>query len=213
MSKLKYLLYQPKGIEPDPRPLIVFLHGIGERGDDLELVKKWGLPRAIEAGVVQLPAYVAVPQCPADEAWSAITDKLDLLLDDLLVQQPIDPDRVYLTGFSMGGYGTWAWAVKRPERFAALLPVGGSQFVDDFLTRDDLMCLRAKPLWLVHGALDQAVPVRGADEVAAALAQIGANFGYTRYPDATHGGTSDRAYTDQAIYRWLLAQKRNEAKS
>ncbi len=213
MSKLKYLLYQPQGIEPDPRPLIIFLHGIGERGDDLELVKKWGLPRVIEGGVVQLPAYVAAPQCPADEAWSAITDKLDTLLDDLLAEQPIDPDRVYLTGFSMGGYGTWVWAVKRPERFAALLPVGGSGFFDDFLTRDDLQRLRTKPLWLVHGALDQAVAVRGADEVAAALAEIGANFGYTRYPDANHGGTSDRAYIDRAIYRWLLAQKRNEAKS
>ncbi len=209
MSKLKYLLYRPKGIEPDPRPLIIFLHGIGERGDDLELVKKWGMPRAIEAGVVQLPAYVAVPQCPADEAWSAITDQLDLLLDDLLAEQPVDRDRIYLTGFSMGGYGTWAWAVKRPERFAALLPVAGSQFFDDFLTHDDLKRLRAKPLWLVHGALDQAVSVRGADEVAAALAEIGANFGYTRYPDATHGGTSDRAYTDVAIYRWLMAQRRS----
>lgn len=213
MSQLKYLLYRPKGIEPDPRPLIVFLHGIGERGDDLELVKKWGLPRAIETGVVQLPAYVAVPQCPDDEAWSAITDRLDLLLDDLLAEQPIDPNRVYLTGFSMGGYGAWAWAVKRPERFAALLPVGGTGFFDSLLTRDDLYRLRALPLWLVHGALDQAVPVSGADDVAATLSAIGANFGYTRYPDATHGGTSDRAYTDQAIYRWLLAQKRNEAKS
>ncbi len=177
------------------------------------MVKQWGLPRAIETGVVQLPAYVAVPQCPADDVWSAITDQLDVLLDDLLAEQPIDPDRVYLTGFSMGGYGTWTWAVKRPERFAALLPVGGSAFIDGVLTRDDLYCLRALPLWLVHGALDQAVSVSGADDVAAALAEIGANFGYTRYPDATHGGTSDRAYIDPAIYRWLLAQKRNEAKS
>lgn len=208
MIALKYLLFPPKGDQPAPHPLIIFLHGSGERGDDLELVKKWGLPRYAASGEVELPAFVAVPQCPDGEVWSALTDSLDVLLDGLLSQHPIDPDRVYLTGFSLGGYGTWVWGSARPERFAALVPVGGSAWFDGLFERADLERLRSTPIWMVHGAADQAVSVSGADEVAAALTSIGANFGYTRYPDATHGGTSDRAFRDMELYRWLLAQRR-----
>lgn len=211
MNKLKYLLYPPAGIEPPPRPLIIFLHGIGERGDDLELVKKWGLPRAIEAHTVELPAYVAVPQCPADVRWGDVLDGLDAMLDELLANHPIDPDRVLLTGFSMGSFATWLWAIKRPDRFAALMPVGGSGSRPAYeLRAADLSHLRDKPIWMVHGAQDQTVSVAGADEFVAALVQLGASFGYTRYPDATHGGTSDRAFTDMTILRWLLAQKRGQ---
>ncbi len=211
MKPLKYLLYAPQGEAQAPYPLIIFLHGIGERGDDLELVKKWGLPHYAETGEVELPAYVAVPQCPADVRWDDVIDALDAMLDDLLALLAIDEDRVYLTGFSMGGFGTWAWARQRAERFAALMPVGGSgNSHAHVFSQDDLAHLKTKPIWMVHGAVDTAVPVSGADDVAAALARLGANFGYTRYPDATHGGTSDRAFADMALYRWLLAQKRGQ---
>jgi predicted peptidase len=209
MTDLRYLLYPPVGDEQDAYPLIIFLHGIGERGDDLELVKKWGLPRAAELDEVALPAYIAAPQCPDDVHWSDIADRLDAMLDELLTSYPIDSDRVYLCGFSMGSFGTWTWALKRPERFAALMPVGGNGYWSVFaLDQIDFSILRTMPIWMVHGALDAAVPVSGADDFAQALVQVGANFGYTRYPDATHGGTSDRAFKDMEIYRWMLAQKR-----
>lgn len=209
MKPLRYLLYPPQGDDPAPHPLIVFLHGIGERGTDLELVKKWGLPKATETGEVALPAYIAAPQCPDDVNWSEITDWLDAMLDDLLANYPINPDRVYLGGFSMGSFGTWAWALKRLERFAALLPVGGNGYWSVFaLEQIDFSILRTIPIWMVHGAKDDAVPVAGADDFAQALVQVGANFGYTRHPDATHGETSDRAFRDMTILNWLLAQKR-----
>jgi predicted peptidase len=207
VKPLHYLWYPPKAAPQAPHPLIVFLHGIGERGEDLELVKKWGLPRFTESGEITLPACIAAPQCPAEVRWDGVIDGLDAMLDELLAQHPIDADRVYLTGFSMGGFGTWQWASRSLERFAALMPVGGSALPDPA----DLERMKQTPIWMVHSALDQAVPVKGADEVAAALAALGSNFGYTRYPDATHGGTSDRAFSDKALYRWLLAQKREKS--
>ena len=202
MTPLKYLLYPPKAEPPAPYPLIIFLHGVGERGDDLELLKKYGLPHYTEIGEVTLPAYIAVPQCPAEVRWDEVLDELDTMLAELLANQPIDPKRVYLIGFSMGGFGTWSWALRRPERFAALMPVGGSGFLTHELER-----LKDKPLWMIHGALDPIVAVGGADATAARLSALGSKFGYTRYPDANHGQTSDRAFADMALYRWLLAQK------
>lgn len=212
MKPLQYLWYPPKGEAQPPYTLIIFLHGIGERGDDLPLVKKWGLPKFTETGEIALPAYIAAPQCPADVRWGDVTDALDAMLDDLLAQHPIDPDRVYLTGFSMGGYGTWAWALKRPERFAALLPVGGSGFVSAYhLDNADLAALKDVPVWMVHSAGDMAVSVSGADAFYAALLAHRSDFGYTRYPDADHGGTSDRAFRDMTLFNWLLAQKRKSS--
>ncbi len=202
MTPLRYLLYPPKIEAEVPYPLIIFLHGVGERGDDLELVKKYGLPHYVETSEVKLPAYIAVPQCPADVRWHDELEALDAMLDDLLAQNPIDPSRVYLTGFSLGGFGTWAWALRSPERFAAIMPVGGSGFLTDELER-----LKNKPIWIVHSAADPVVSIRGADEIAVSLARLGSNFGYLRYPDATHGQTSDRAFADMALYRWMLAQK------
>ncbi|MFN8452613.1 MAG: prolyl oligopeptidase family serine peptidase [Anaerolineae bacterium] len=212
MKPLKYLLYQPTGDVQDVYPLVIFLHGIGERGDDLNRVKKWGLPRYAESGEVALPAYLVAPQCPDDVHWSDIPDRLDAMLDELLANYPIDADRVYLTGFSMGSFGTWRWSLRRPERFAALLPVGGNGYWSVFaLEHFDFTPLKSIPLWMVHGALDAAVPVAGADEFAAALVAVGANFGYTRYPDANHGESCDRAFIDRTILNWLLAQKRGSS--
>lgn len=212
MKPLSYLLYPPEDGAAPPHPLIIFLHGIGERGDDLELVKKWGLPKFAESGAIRLPAYIAAPQCPADVRWADVTDALDTFLDDLLAQLPLDPERIYLTGFSMGSFGTWAWALRQPRRFAALLPVGGSGFTaQNHLEGADLAGLKHVPIWIVHSAEDSAVPVGGADQFYAALLAGRADFGYTRYPDATHGGTSDRAFSDPTILSWLLAQKRKSS--
>ena len=132
-----------------------------------------------------------------------VLDELDAMLDELLAKNPIDPKRVSLIGFSLGGFGTWAWAAKRPERFSALMPLGGTVLPK----LSDLRRLQVKPIWIVHGALDQSVSVRGADQVALSLPALGGTLGYTRYPDADHGQTSDRAFRDLTILNWLLAQK------
>ncbi len=211
MKPLKYLLYPPKGAADNPPlfPLIIWLHGVGERGDDLGIVKINGVPFYVEKGTVALPAYIAAPLCPAGQDWSDNLDGLSHLLDELIAQNPIDPARIYLIGFSMGGFGVWTWGIHQPERFAALMPVAGSGFkFRDFLPPADFSRISKLPIWIVHGALDEAVPVSGADEFAAILSAYGATYGYNRYPDANHVLTFDRAFTDMTLYGWLLAQKR-----
>lgn len=214
MSELQYLFYPPNGVDTnEPAPLILFLHGSGERGTELALVKKWGLPRYLDQGH-SLPAYAVAPQCPSDDKrWENMLDDLDALLARLLREYPIDPNRVLLTGFSMGGFGTWQWALRSPERFAALMPVGGHGFAHNryFAADADLCALRNVPIWMVHGAQDEVVPVAGADEFYNILLGCGANIGYTRYPHARHGMTSDLTYSDYTYYDWLLQQKREKS--
>lgn len=222
---LRYLLYSPSEIRqpageeafasPLPEgegagvrvlyPLIIFLHGIGERGDDLELVKKWGVPKYLETGGT-LPAYVVAPQCPDTVWWGEIIPDLDVMLDTLLATYPIDPDRVTLTGFSMGGFGTWQWALIRPARFAAIAPVAGTGYHrPEWEMRGDFGALRM-PIWAIHSAADLAVPVEPADEVVTHMRMLGANIRYTRYDDADHGQTSDRAFSSAELYNWLLSR-------
>ncbi|MDZ4764390.1 MAG: phospholipase [Chloroflexota bacterium] len=206
-SPLRYLWYPPTNAD-SPTPLILFLHGVGERGDDLELVKRHSLPRFLEEGGA-LPAFVCVPQCPDGERWEDVLDALDAMLDHLLATQPIDPDRVYLTGFSLGSYGTWSWAIARPDRFAALMPVGGNGLRHSTYTFDqDFEAIQHLTVWMIHSAGDMTVRVDGADFFAARMTALKMNFGYTRYPHLSHGGTADAAFWDQQHYDWLLAQRR-----
>jgi predicted peptidase len=209
--ELKYALYGPDDLSTQDRwPLIIFLHGSGERGDDLELAKKHGLPQYIDAGH-EILGFVVVPQCPLDYQWHELVDSLEALLDKLLADYPIDQERVYLTGFSMGGLGGWQWAINRPERFAALVPVGGSGLhFKDFVLTGDICALRGLPVWIIHSYEDAAVPIKGADEAVAALAICEGNYRYTRYPDADHVETCRRAYYDPALYEWMLNQKRQQ---
>ena len=110
---MKYLLYLPKGYEQKPSwPLVLFLHGAGERGDNLDLVKKNGLPQLIAAGK-EFPFIVVSPQCPTDQSWEPF--ELTALLDDIVEKYKVDQDRVYVTGLSMGGFGTWALAARTPD--------------------------------------------------------------------------------------------------
>ncbi|MFN8379206.1 MAG: dienelactone hydrolase family protein [Anaerolineae bacterium] len=206
---LPYLIYPPgAGAMGEPAPLIVFLHGSGERGTDLAGVKVWGPLRYLDEGHT-LPAYVSAPQCPLGVRWDDRLDELDRYLDILLRDHPIDPDRVLLTGFSMGGFGTWQWALRHPERFSALMPVAGSGFhFRDYRVGPDLSPLKHVPIWIFHGAQDEVVPVSGADEFCSTLLEYGASVGYTRYPHSRHTDTSDLVYWDTVHYDWLLKQKR-----
>jgi predicted peptidase len=122
-KQIKYLLYEPKEYtDKKACPLLIFLHGAGERGDDLELVKKHGPPKLIESGV-DFPFFVASPQLPPDEWWSPST--VLWVLRDVQSRVNVDADRVYLTGLSMGGYGTWETAARYPHLFAAIAPICG----------------------------------------------------------------------------------------
>jgi predicted peptidase len=195
--ELPYLLYAPEGADVRADwPLAVFLHGSGERGADLALAAKHGLPRWLEEGG-EFDGYVLVPQCPKGRQWEDVLDGLDAMVERVAGENPVAAERILLTGFSMGGYGGWSWALRDPARFAAFAPVAGSRLPGP----PD--ALRGLPIWIFHGAADTHVPVAGADECAAALAKAGIPFGYTRYPDADHGSTSRLAYADPELRRWM----------
>jgi predicted peptidase len=203
--KAKYLLYLPKeyGKEAGKKwPLLIFLHGSGESGDDLEKVKVHGPPKLIAAGK-EFPFIVVSPQAPLVPRRGWDNEVLNTLLDDLIAKYTVDEDRVYLTGLSMGGYGTWAWAAASPERFAALVPIcGGGQ---------PRMARRMKdiPIRVYHGAKDTAVPLKESEDMVEALKQAGADVKLTVYPDAGHDSWT-ATYDTPELYTWLLEQKRKK---
>src|SRR5262245_46633890 len=123
---LNYWLYLPPDYESrDKWPLVMFLHGRGERSDDLDLVKLHGLPKNIVEGQ-HFPFVIVAPQCPITSYWSEQTEALNALIDHIIASYLIDINRVYLTGLSMGGTGTWFLAGRFPEKFAAIAPICGS---------------------------------------------------------------------------------------
>lgn len=192
--------------EPDRRwPLLMFLHGAGERGDDIELVKKHGPPKLIAAGRA-FPFIVVAPQCPADDWWTSTRQILTLkaLLDAIIAAHRVDPDRVYLTGLSMGGYGTWQLACEYPGLFAAIAPICGGG------PRQLAYRLRRVPAWAFHGARDSVVPPSESDVMVEALRRAGGTAQFTLYPEAGHDAWT-AAYDDPALYDWMLRQVRPPA--
>lgn len=201
--RLKYLIYLPKGYDQDTEkkwPLILFLHGAGERGDDLEKVKIHGPPKIVEKGR-DLPFIVISPQCPADSWWEPFP--LNALLDEVQERYRVDPDRVYLTGLSMGGFGTWELAARYPERFAAIAPICGGG--------NRLLAGRLKniPVWAFHGDKDPVVPVGRTDEMVEALQRAGGQVKYTRYPGVQHDSWT-AAYANPELYEWFLSHERGK---
>jgi predicted peptidase len=205
-AKLGYLLSLPPGYEADATkkwPLIVFLHGAGESGSDLDKVKIHGPPKLIAAGTFDHPCIVVSPQCPG-RGWNA--DMVGALVDELCREYRVDEDRVYLTGLSMGGFGTWALAAARPERFAAIAPIcGGGNPVD-------AIKLRGLPIWVFHGEKDTVVPLVASQAMVTALEALGQkdNVKFTIYPGVGHDSWT-ATYDDPEFYRWLFAQKRGAA--
>lgn len=199
---LPYLLYLPDDhADRSDWPLVVFLHGSGERGDDPELLRKHGLPRVLHDGIA-LPAVVLSPQCPENHIWPQHHPALMALVDDVVTRYRVDPDRVVLTGLSMGGAGVASLAAEHPERFAALAPVCGPGTA--FMVTPDVARL---PMWVFHGDADDVVPV---DDSLALVEKVRALGGYPRltvYAGVGHDAW-DRAYGDPELQAWLVGQRR-----
>lgn len=183
---------------PQSWPLILFLHGAGERGTALHLVTRHGPPNIVQHKP-DFPFIVIAPQCPTSETWSA--KHLLQFLDTVTPEYHIDTDRIYLTGISMGGGGAWSLASLSPERFAALVPICGYGN-PSIATR-----LRNLPTWVFHGARDQVVPLESSAQLVQALQKAGGNVIFTVYPDADHAGAWIRAYNDDQLYTWLLQHR------
>ncbi len=196
-----YLLYLPQDYTADSGkrwPLVLFLHGAGERGSDVNMVKLHGPPKLVAEGR-KFPFILVSPQCPAKTRWNP--DALNALLDEIVSQYSVDPDRVYLTGLSMGGYGTWDLASAYPNRFAAIAPIcgGGAPWV----ARTELAKM---PAWVFHGDQDQTVPIVFAEKMVEALRKVNAPVRFTVYPGVGHDSWTE-TYNNPEFYDWLLAQK------
>lgn len=204
MRNYKYSIYYPASYdaqEDKKWPLILFLHGAGERGDDLEKVKRQGLPKYL-LGQEDFPFVVAYPQCPSQSYWQM--PLLSVWLTEVLEEVKADKSRIYLTGISMGGYGTWHWAADRPETFAAILPVcGGGE------TRNAHK-LSKMPIWAFHGAKDDIVPVEETLDMVQAVEAAGGHVKTTIYPNLRHDSWTE-TYNNPDIYDWFL-QHEKEAK-
>lgn len=200
--RFKYLVYMPDDVEysSDKKlPLILFLHGAGERGDDIDLVKKHGIPKLCEE--MKLPFITVSPQCPEDSWWTQETEALKALLDEITANYYVDTDRIYLTGLSMGGFGTWEMAVHYPDLFAAIAPMcGGGKIEKAYLIKD-------LPIWVFHGAKDPVVPIENSKKMVDKLKELGSNVKFTVYPEAEHDCWT-QSYSNPELYKWFLTHKK-----
>ena len=198
---MDYLLYLPQEYDARTKwPLMVFLHGAGERGQDVRLVRRLGPALQIEQGR-HFSFIVVSPQCAANSQW--IPEQIVKLIEDISARYSVDRDRVYLTGYSMGGYGTWETACYDPNRFAAIAPVAGGGDVEQARQLKDL------PIWAFHGRMDRTVPLEASQRMVEAVRKCGGHVEFTVYPRYGHG-ICDLPYQDERFYAWLLAQRRKQ---
>ncbi len=200
-EKLQYLLFLPKDYGTDATkkwPTILFLHGAGERGDNLDVVKVHGPPKIVESKP-DFGFIVISPQCPKGKWWNP--EELKQLLDHVSKSQAVDEERLYLTGLSMGGAGTWNLAAAAPERFAAIAPICG--FADTKIAEK----IKHLPTWVFHGAKDTAVKLEAGEKMVAAVKAAGGEPKFTVYPEAGHDSWTE-SYNNPELYKWLLEQKR-----
>jgi predicted peptidase len=202
-KSIRYLLYLPKAYDSKEKwPLLLFLHGRGESDGPLSIVKKWGPPRLIDRGE-NFPYIVVSPQCPPNpESWPQPGQQalLVALLDHITNSCKVDQDRVYLTGLSMGGYGSWRLAADHPERFAAVVPICGAG------KPADAEKLKFLPIWVWHGTEDPAVPFQRSVEMVEAIKQAGSTtIRFTTLEGVGHNSW-EAAYATPELYQWLDKQ-------
>jgi predicted peptidase len=205
-----YLLFLPEGYAADRAkrwPLILFLHGAGERGADVWLVAKHGPPK-FDTTATNFPFIVVSPQCPSGENWS--NDLLMGLLDEVESKYAVDTHRVYLTGLSMGGFGTWDLGLSHPDRFAAIAPIcGGGEFIKVYVAAErQQAALTSLGVWAFHGAKDPVVPLDESQRMVNYLKKVGVTeVKFTIYPEAEHDCWT-QTYANPELFSWFLAHSR-----
>ncbi|MNV38287.1 Prolyl oligopeptidase family protein [compost metagenome] len=221
--QFRYQVFVPAAHVPRPLPVLLFLHGSGERGDDGIKPTEAGVGPWIKQHMDSFPALVVFPQVPENEEWRGRNARMALAaLDAANAEFSTDPTRNYITGISMGGYGTWELALTRPTQFAAVMPICGALLAPR-AERSGLMVdqvagiadpyeavvsrLHGVPVWMFHGALDALVPARDDRAIAQASQKSQAGFRYTEYPDTEHNAW-DPTYRNPAVWEWMFNQRR-----
>lgn len=198
----RYVVYVPYEYDPkQPWPLILFLHGAGERGDDGLAQSAIGIGQAIRLHPERFPAIVVMPQCPKDVWWDRCLDDVAMALEQTRAEYNTDPNRIYLTGLSMGGYGTWIYGALEIDTFAALMPICGGGKVEDAPT------LAKVPIWAFHGGADETVKPEESRKMVEAVKKAGGEVKYTEYKGVGHNSW-DEAYGDPKAIAWLLSQQK-----
>lgn len=214
-ERYDYCVYvPPEYTRTRPWPVILFLHGSGERGRDGFLQTEVGIARAIRRHRGSVPAIVVMPQCRPEQMWNGPMLQVALrCVEQTAREYHLDPDRIYLTGLSMGGQGTWLLGAEYAERFAALVPI--CPFVElgppTGLLEKIAPRLTGVPIWCFHGDADPNVPVARTRELVATIRKLGGNIRYTEVPGGGHN-VWDQAYDDPELWKWLFAQKRTPQK-
>jgi len=197
---LKYLLHLPREYDQSDQvfPLVLFLHGAGERGDDLENVKIHGIPKLINEGR-SFPFISIAPQCPKDGYWDRpeYVSTLISLVKTVMEERRVDPERVYGTGLSMGGLGTLAIAIKDPELFSAIIPICGGADLEK------IQRLNKLPMWIFHGDRDDVIPLDNSISIYQNLRSVNKNVFLTVYAGVYHDSWTE-TYENDGIYDWLL---------
>jgi len=200
--KCDYLLYLPKdyNIHNDLTPLIIYLHGGSQRGNDLNKLKGYGLPYLIDKGY-NYDFIIASPQCPDNTYWSRI-DWFDSLYLDLCSKYRIDKHRIYVTGISMGGFGTWQVAMDYPDKFASIVPLCGG--CNDSI---DICRINKLPIWTFHGSADTMININETERLVSRLDKCNGKMKYTRIENEGH--YIQYLYEDKPeIFKWMLENKK-----
>ncbi len=200
-TRTQYLVSLPNGYEAnsDRWPLILYLHGGSQRGNDIEQMKHWGVAEKAEKDP-GFPFIVVSPQCHPGEIWTDI-DALAALLDEVTATYRVDPDRIYVSGHSMGGRGALYAAYKMPGRFAGVLALSPFAPITAWAEK-----LASVPLWLFHGANDQFTPAKEVEELIQGVKKAGGHPEFTLLPDRDHYILD--VYQRPEIYKWLAEQRR-----
>lgn len=220
--QLHYLIQTPAGEPPaDGWPVLLFLHGYGECGDDLQKVKVHGPPKLTEQFDLLSSCVIISPQCPKDSWWRV--DALKSLMDEFVADHPeVNARRRYVTGLSMGGYGIWSFLSHYPDYFVAAVPIcGGSDplrlpknrppekiGIKNEFDPEGFRRAANVPIWTFHGTEDGAVPIAETDRIVKMLKDAGStSVRYTIYDDTGHVGAWEKAYEDPLVWGWLFEQR------
>lgn len=185
-------------------PLVFFLHGAGERGENLDVAMNHGYMKHVREQGAEYPFIFVAPQCPDNKYWGCFTESLIAFLEDMISALPVDEDRVYLTGLSMGGTGTWMLAMACPEKFAAMAPVCGSGICWNGKIIKDI------PIYVYHGDNDETVPI---SESINMISRVNAHGGNAQIKICYGVGHNawEEAYEGDELWKWLLSHKRKSS--